>query len=53
VISILYLLYTNDIPTSKEATLATFDDDTVIIAEGKSIEEAKGKLQSAIDKVNI
>jgi hypothetical protein len=28
-------------------------DDTAIIAEGDSIEEATGKLQSVIDKVNI
>jgi hypothetical protein len=50
---VLYLLYTNDIPACKEATIATFADDTAIIAEGESIEEATGKLQSAIDKVNI
>jgi hypothetical protein len=50
---VLYLLYKNDTQTCKEATIATFADDTAIIAEGDSIEEATGKLQSAIDKVNI
>ena len=49
---ILYLLYTSDIPECEEATIATFADDTAIIAEGNSIEEATEKLQTASDKVN-
>ena len=49
---VLYLLYTNDIPTCEEAVIATFADDTAIIAEGDTIEEATEKLQTATDKVN-
>lgn len=48
----LYLLYTNDIPDTEETTIATFADDTAIIAVGDSIEETTNKLQAATDKVN-
>lgn len=49
---VLYLLYTSDISACEEATIATFADDTAIIAKGDTIEEATSKLQSAATKIN-
>ena len=48
----MYLQHTNDIPTCEEAVIATFPDNTAIIAEGNTIEEATEELQSATDKVS-
>ena len=47
-----YLLYTNDLPQPEEATVATFADDTTIMAVEDSIKEATVKLQQAGNKVN-
>src|SRR5215472_9148452 len=47
--SILYLLYTSDIPELGNSTVTTFADDTAILAVGTSNEESTGKLQTAIN----
>jgi hypothetical protein len=49
---VLYLIYTSDLPQPEEVTVATFADDTAIMAVDDSIEEATEKLQQAVDKVN-
>lgn len=49
---VLYLLYTRDLPTVEDATIATFADDTAILATGNKIEEAVVKLQRASDAVS-
>jgi hypothetical protein len=49
---ILYLIYTCDIPRTEETVLATFADDTAILAVGDSGEEAARKLQIASDNIN-
>jgi hypothetical protein len=49
---VLYLLYTCDLPTLDYSTLATFADDTAILAEGKDHEEAANKLQTFIGHIN-
>lgn len=48
---VLYLLYTSDIPALENNTIATFADDTAIMAIGDSHEEAVEKVQSAINTV--
>lgn len=50
---VLYLLYTSDIPSLEYETIATFADDTAIMAVGKNHEEATEKLQTSIDRINI
>ena len=49
---VLYLLYTSDIPQPEEASVATFADDTAIMAVGDSFEKATEKLQRSVDQVN-
>ena len=49
---ILYLLYTRDIPVSDEVTIATFADDTAIMAVGEDVQETTERLQSAINQIN-
>lgn len=49
---LLYLLYTYDIPQPSGMTVATFADETAILAVGNSEEEATNKLQKAINKIN-
>lgn len=50
---VLYLLYTSDIPQLENDTIATFADDTAILAVGESHEEAANKLQTSINQINI
>ena len=49
---VLYLLYTSDIPHENNTTIATFADDTAIMAVGATVEESTAKLQTAINKIN-
>ena len=48
---VLYLLYTNDLPSLGNNTVATFADDTAILAVGKSNAESTVKLQSSIAQI--
>jgi retron-type reverse transcriptase len=50
---ILYLLYISDLPELGNNTVATFADDTAILAVGTSNEESTGKLQTAINQIQI
>ena len=46
---VLYLLYTCDIPELENNTIATFADDTAIMATGVTQEEAVKKVQTAVN----
>lgn len=48
---VLYLLFTCDIPDLDENIIATFADDTAIIATGVTHEEAIRKVQSAVTTI--
>lgn len=48
---ILYLLYTRDIPVNENSVMATFADDTAILAVDKGVETATMKLQHAVNRV--
>jgi hypothetical protein len=45
---ILYLLYTSDLPELENSTVATFADDSAILAVGT---ECTGKLQTAMNQI--
>lgn len=49
---ILYLLYTNDLPTLQHNTIATFADDTAIMSLGKNNLESTEKLQAALNDIH-
>jgi transposase len=49
---ILFILYTRDLPNIQGTTVATFADDTAILAVGKDISEATSKLQNAVNTVS-
>lgn len=49
---ILYLLFTYDIPETTGTTVATFADDTAILAVGKTDLEATERLQEAVNSVS-
>ena len=49
---LLYLLHNIYLQQPEEATVATYADDTAIMALGDSVEKATEKLQTAVDKVN-
>ena len=44
---VLYLIHTSDIPQPAGTTVATFADDTAIMAVGADVEEATETLQAA------
>jgi hypothetical protein len=46
--SILYLLYTSNIPTTEDTLLATFADDTAVLTKATGFEEAAVKAQKAL-----
>lgn len=49
---ILYLIYTSDIPQLEQDTIATFADDTAVLAVGKTHEEAANKLQISVNQIH-
>jgi hypothetical protein len=49
---VLYLLYTRDVTQTAHTKIATFADDTAIMAVGENIEEATVRRQQAIKVVN-
>lgn len=49
---LLYLLYTADIPTDKDAMTATFADDTAILTTHEDYSVATTQLQSAVNKID-
>lgn len=49
---VLYLLYTCDIPELENNTIATFADDTAIMAVGTTHAEAAEKVQIAVNKIH-
>ena len=48
---VLYLLYTSDFPKLECSIVATFADDTAILAVGSSNDESTGKLQTTINQI--
>jgi len=50
---ILYNLYTADIPTTVDTTIATFADDTAVMASNESQAEASEHLQVALDHISV
>jgi hypothetical protein len=50
---VLYLLYINDVPTTSNSTMATFKDDSAVMAIRETVDISTRKLQSAVNKVAI
>lgn len=48
---LLYLLHTSDLPICKETLVATFADDTVILASNANPDAASRQLQKGLDKI--
>ena len=48
---ILYLLYTADIPSHKDTTLATFADDTAVLSPHANYNIATSRLQVAVTQI--
>jgi hypothetical protein len=49
----MYLFYSNGVPTTSNSTMATFADDTAVMAIVETVESSTRKLQSAVNKVTI
>jgi hypothetical protein len=49
---VLYVIFTADLPTSAEATIATFADDTAILASHSDSFTASRILQSSLDSIS-
>jgi len=49
---VLYLLYTQDVPQVENTTLATFADDTAVLAVGRNVKEATNYLQHSLDEIS-
>jgi hypothetical protein len=43
----------NDVPTTSNSTMATFADDTAVMAIGETVEASIRNLQSSVNKVAI
>lgn len=50
---VLYTLFTADIPTSEETTIATFADDTVILSSNKNDLLASKHLQNHLNQISL
>ena len=50
-VAYLVPLYTCNLPQPENITIATFADDTAILAVGKNIEESTEKVQQATEEV--
>lgn len=48
---VLYLLYTSDLPEMDDVMVATFADDTALLAVGQNVDISTNKLQQATDKL--
>lgn len=48
---VLYLLYTRDIPVMANTTIATFADDTAVMAVAENVEDATNKIQNSVNKI--
>lgn len=48
---ILYLLYTADLPTTKDVTIGTFADDTAVLAAHNNPTKASELLQASLKKI--
>lgn len=48
---VLYLMYTADLPITPSLTIATFADDTALLASHNEPEQASKNLQSGVDKI--
>jgi hypothetical protein len=48
---LLYLLYTDDLPTSPDSTIATFVDDTAVLATDHDPAIASQKLQTSLHAI--
>nr|AMS38375.1 hypothetical protein [Bactrocera tryoni] len=48
---LLYILFTSDMPTPPNCTIATFADDTCIITTGKNVVESSNRMQSSINLI--
>lgn len=49
---ILYLIYTSDLPEMENIKVATFADDTSLMATGRDVFESTSKLQEANDSIS-
>jgi hypothetical protein len=49
---VLYIIYTNDLPTSDNTTSATFADDATILTTHEEPAIVSMKLQATINKIN-